>query len=358
MIDLSNPDSLPASFQNPQILERLGLAAHELVSGSASAVGFNASSKYSYRTLMANQHNLSFSMLEKFELCPRRYELDKLLSTIEPPGIEHNVDFVFGHAVAAGVQHYLAFGDVAAARKALVFAWNAELTCEDSTKGKSIWHALHALDRFLIVAPTMFADWEVAVISGKPAIELSFVIHLQNNYKYYGHVDLILRHKTTGEFLVFELKTTGFASVDATPYKHSFQALSYTIILDHIAENLGQAANFSVLYMVYKSKDYEFVPLPFYKTPTHRANWIQTLMLQCEELDRYEQTGCYPKRKTGCKSYMKQCPHFDVCDGSNNSLSAFASLSQIDYPSEEIPEEFHFSLRELIQTQHDLLNLA
>ena len=331
---------------------------------SASSVGLTTTGTYSYSALMANVANLSYSNLQTFESCPRRFELTKLTASLEPQHRETNADFVYGHAVAAGVQHYLAFHDRDEALKHLVFAWNSDLLLTNarinyagkSVGGdKSIWKAITALEIFISIAPSLLADWTVAYLQGRPAIELSFRIDLENGYFYYGHVDLILQNTTTNELMVLELKTSGGTSIDESSYKNSPQALGYTLVLDSIAQNLQLSASFYVLYLIYKSKTREFVPLTFTKTFLDRANWIRTLLIQCNEIDSYRRMNFFPKRHQGCNAYFRRCPHFDTCTMSNKAQSQFSSLEEINYPSEEILPEFNYTISQLIDHQRELL---
>lgn len=340
--------------RDPKHSASSGITMDELLGQSLAPTvsGLSGTSAYSYRSLYANAANLSFSNLETFCSCPRKYELHKLSSQLTQEQLETNINFCFGHAVAAGVQHYLAFGDEQEAIKQTLFAWNADLLLEDEKKkDKSIWSAIGAVQIFIGQYADQFHEWEVAHFKGKPAIEFSFKVDLQNSYFYFGHVDLILVHKTTKQLMVVELKTNGSNTINDAMYSNSPQALGYTIILDQLAAELESPEQFLVFYLIYKTKTKEFISMPFPKTSLHKANWIRTLLLQCEELDRYTEAGFFPKRHSGCFVYQKQCPYYGVCDMSNKSLTPYASLADIKFPSEEVSEDYQFKLIDLIQTQ-------
>lgn len=362
-IDLSQlltmtPEDLSPSTNKIAFPVMTALGSSEIMqSASASSVGLAATAKYSLRVYMANAANLSFSALDHFERCPRKFELDKLTTKLEKEGLETNAHFVYGHALAAGVQSYLAFQDKEKALTALVFAWNADLLLEDEKTNKSIWSCIDGFNRFVEIAPAIICEWEVATINGRPAIELSFCIDLENGYKYYGHIDLILRNRISGELMVLELKTSGSKVVDEATFKYSPQALGYSIVLDKIANDLNKSAQFYVYYLIYKSFTKEFVPMPFNKNFLDRANWLRTKIMQCQELDNYRKQNFFPRRHQACRDYNRRCEYFDTCNLSNRAVSAYGSIDEINFPDEPVEPEFKFKLSELIANQQKIIQI-
>ena len=144
---------------------------------------------------------------------------------------------------------------------------------------------------------------------GKPAVELSFQIHLPDGFKYRGFVDAVLRHKVTGEILVLECKTSSGTANSAT-FKNSGQALGYSVVLDLLYPTLS---SYKVLYIVYETKAMEYVELPFTKSLFQRALWLQELLIEKEKIDLYERYGIYPMHGESCFDFYSECEYLGLC---------------------------------------------
>lgn len=251
---------------------------------------------YSYRTLLHG--------------CPKRYQLTKI-ATVDREKVE-SVTFAYGHAVGAGIQAVLENKTWNQVILDMLKAWDfPDILAEETKSCKSFFYAIFAVQKFeSCVRDTILADYELAVFQGKPAVELSFRIQLRNGYNYTGHVDVVLKHKTTGQYMVLELKTTGLKTVNYAQYKNSSQAIGYSIILDTIAP--GQSS-YELLYLVYISSTQEYYPLPFIKNYSERAAWIKELLLDCDILDMYEAQEHYPTHGEFCFSFFRECEWLSNC---------------------------------------------
>lgn len=288
---------------------------------------------------------LSYSTLETLYTCERKYQLEHLLSNGAPrTESEH---FSFGHCFGEGIAHYLVHQDRDAA---LFTAWLAYYPqIETEKKNQSI--AVNALNIAFTKLDDVLQDYEVAWFEGKPAVELSFKLMIDDFYYYSGHIDVVLRNKWTGKYYIFEVKTTGLGLHDITPlYANSGQALGYSIILDKIAGE--KLTDYGVLYFVGQlGRDPYNVTihvLPFDKSMVDRLNWFMTLGLDVERIKRMEELGVYPKRGSSCLNFMRPCPHFGVCGLHSMDKSAGIVEDKETY-------QFEYQLTDLVEEHLDRL---
>ena len=327
----------------------------------AKRISANTSDK-AYRRLTASGNVTSYSKLAAFHKCPRAYELDQLDAN-SPHHVESdivNLDFAFGHSVGAGIQTYAATRSLVAAQFAAFVAWKADWDAEKTDnkgnpKGKSLTWAQVAVEKFGYFYQRELTDFEVVTLpNGKPATELSFAIDMENGFYHFGHIDTLLQSKSTGRLAVWEGKTTGFESVDEALYANSSQALSYSVVVDAIAKTLNcSGTDYEVIYVVYSSATRDFQLLPFGKTRTQRAEWLQDVLLDHASIKQYETIKFYPKRGESCfnSSFKSRCKHFGNCTMSNGALHPNTVIKQLETIEDVEAVDFKFTLSELIAAQ-------
>jgi hypothetical protein len=343
-------------------LESLGTTSHTQSLGEAKAIAESTSDK-EYRKLMRNGNCTSHSKLALLHKCPRLYEIEMLRAVMpanpdEPD--ELNADFAYGHSVGAGIQAYAATGNLVAAQFAAFLAWKAPWDFEKLDKngnptGKSLPMALHAIESFaFFMANSELADYEVFRLpNGKPAVELSFAVDTENGYYHFGHIDTILIHRATGKLAVWEGKTTGSEFVDEATYGNSYQALGYSVVVDALASSMGlPSSDYEVLYIVYSSKSREFQLLPFPKSRTQRAEWLQDLLLTHATIDKYQELQFFPKRGDSClNKWGKKCRWYGNCQMRNESLFPGIKVPTIESVEQVEAVDYKFTLTELIAAQ-------
>lgn len=318
-----------------------------------------------YRILMKNGNCTSHSKLSLIHKCPRLYELEmlKAASTVPvPDSDELNFDFAFGHAVGAGIQTYGSTKNLQAAIFSAMLAWKAPLDAEKldargNPSGKSLPWAVHAVEKFaFFMNNSELSEWEVLRLpDGRPAVELSFGVDTENGYFHFGHIDTVLVHKETKRLAVWEGKTTGMEHVDEAAYGNSYQALGYSVVVDAIASDLGLPnADYEVLYVVYSSKSREFQLLPFSKSRTQRAEWLQDLLLTHATISKYQELQFFPKRGDHClDKWGKKCKWYGTCQMRNESLFPAAKVSVIESIEAVKSVDFKFTLTELVAAQRN-----
>lgn len=296
--------------------------------------------------------NLSYSSLLTLHSCPRKYQLYKLGSTTgeqqeDKPG---SITFAYGHLVGTGIQELLE-GKTLNQTILNAFAnWSCDIFDENPKQNKSFWSGIHALRQFSHMRANGYLDgYELVYYDGKPACELSFAIELPDGFVYRGFVDAVLQHESTGEIIVLECKTTGLANVNPATYKNSAQAIGYSIVLDAMFPTLS---SYKVLYLIYLSKQEEFIQLPFDKSYYQRALWIQELLLDIEMIKLYESQSIFPMHGESCYSFFRECEYYQVCTLSTKHLTNPLTAEQEEKMDEDLNAfQIRITLSDLINAQ-------
>lgn len=304
----------------------------------------------SYRQQVSAINVLSYSTSCTLHSCPRRFLLEKLTAESSSDTTD-NVDFLYGHAVGAGVQNFAHAKDIRAAVWDSFLSWKGDLLLEVPKKNKSFFNALLGVMKFAGTVGELLEDWEVAVLAnGKPAIELAFRLDLGNGYFYMGHIDAILWHPQRRQFMVLELKTTGFNSINDAQYKNSAQALGYSLIVDVLAPLYNaEAGNYEVLYLVYKATIREWEALPFVKSRQQRANWLLQLRMDCSILTLFRETDHFPTHGESCYNFFRQCEFFGICE-IKSQLEALKDNLKLAIAEERIEGmDFYFDVNNIME---------
>lgn len=255
------------------------------------------------------QQRLSFSTLDLLHSCERLFQLERLLAGEREAESDH---LLFGSAYGTGVASYLEHQDE---DRALYEAWLAYWPELDSDK-KSVWRCLQALIKSFSSLDNLLDEYELVSFQSRSATELSFRLNIDQDHYYVGYIDAVLQHKYSKQYVVFECKTTGLALYDLSPlYKHSGQALGYSIVLDKI---VGEAqSSYGVLYFACQLgrgfSDITCHVMPFNKTLLDRLNWFIVLGLDVKHLQEMKSLQVYPRRHQSCLRFNRPCRHFGTC---------------------------------------------
>lgn len=295
--------------------------------------------------------NLSYSSLLTLHKCPRKFQLYRLNSHKEErEDIPQSITFAYGHIVGAGIQSLLEGKSLQEVYFSSLLQWDVDLFAENEKQNKSFWGAMHALRQFESMrASGYLKDWEVVSYQGKPACELSFAIYLPDGFIYRGFVDVVLRNRTTGKVMVLECKTNSGGPVNPAQYKNSAQAIGYSIVLDAIFPELS---SYEVLYLVYQTKQSEYVQIPFQKSYFARALWIRELLLDVEMIKMYEESSIYPMRGESCYDFYRECEYLQHCTLSTKHLVSPITAADIVAMDEELEKfQIKISVEDLIAAQ-------
>lgn len=295
---------------------------------------------------LENLKLLSHSAIQTLRLCPRKFELDRLVKEKKE---ESTIHTAFGSAVGAGIQKIIETSFLNTGIWEAFKTWDIDLLESDSKSFKSFPEAVIALHKFYYDVLPYFGDWYLAHLKdGKPASELSFSVTLPRGYYYRGFIDGVLVNKSTGKYRVLELKTTGSKLVNEVTYANSFQGVGYSIILDRIAEQ--GYSDYEVLYIVYKTYNSTFESFPFLKRAQDRMNWINDILLVVEQIEMYKRVGRFSTNGDACRSFGRTCRFFEECNYSNSSI--FGDVNII-HESSFNPDDFdfNFTIEELLMAQ-------
>jgi hypothetical protein len=295
--------------------------------------------------------NLSYSGLLVKHTCPRLFQLQKLNAEVDTQEeIEESITFAFGHVVGLGIQLHFEGRTIEQIIWQLFLFWKPHLFAANDKQVKSFWHAISAIQTFISLRSNGYLqDWELVYHDGKPAVELGFCINLPYGFRYRGFVDAVLRNKVSGKIMVLECKTSSATNLNPASYKNSAQGIGYSIVLDNLFPSLS---SYEVLYLVYLTKSYKYESLPFGKSYLQRALWIQELLLDVEELKRYEETGVYPMRGENCVQYYRDCKYLQSCTLSTNLTTKPMTPEQLEeYNKKEEAYTIQVDIQDLIQSQ-------
>lgn len=315
---------------------------------------------------------LSYSRQSLLRACPRKYEIyGKYNLKVR----RESVTFAFGHAVGAGIQATLAGKSYNEVILAVLLEYDYPIDrCGEENEvrnKKSLWHAFSATDMFYKKyhggAIPYLGDWEVAKFQkdGKTidGVELTFVVDMGDGYTFEGHIDLVLFNPTLNRYLVLELKTSGGNVLHEMQFKNSSQPLGYGVVLDAIAGNLQATASFDVLYLVFRTKQVEFVPFQFTKTYEDKARWLMELLLDKDTQSMYETNEFYPTNGSNCFSFFRPCEVDEYCKMSDEQLSHLSQansgsqMHEVNYRQMEEPT-FMLDFDTLLERQQQLTELV
>lgn len=320
-----------------------------------------------YRKLMRGINIYSYSTFGNLHACERKLSCSKLeLARINSqPEVdfsrtENNIDFAFGRAIESGVQSTLLGKSDQAIWFDMFTAWDVPLWIEhpkvDKGTHKSFTDAVIAIDKWKFIYVHMLEGWEVAYFNGKPAIELSFCIDLENGYYYVGHTDIVLYHPILNRYKVLECKTTGRKWLHEAQYKNSDQAIGYSIVLDSIAKDQDSTATFEVFYLIYMTPQEQWVNYEFTKSRSHRADWINAILLDIQRINTHRAVNIWPKRGGSCFDFGRPCEYFDICDldpSHFNPSGEFDIITPEELRTNDF--DFWFTMKDIIVTQTELL---
>jgi len=253
---------------------------------------------------------LSYSTLELLNLCERKLQMVKLLKGYDER--EENEHFSFGNAWGAGVVEYLLTGSMDAA---LYKAWLAYWPNLETEKKNQVvlFNALRVAQKDM---DTYRMKFEIATFHGKPAIELSFRIDINELFYYVGYIDAVFKHRVQNYYAVLENKHNGAWINDIDPmYRNSGQGLGYSIVLDKIAEQ-DQSA-YAINYFVAQLKGNPYEPiihqLEYKKTLLDRLKWFYTLGIDVDRLTKMMKLNLFPMRGGSCIQFNRPCQFFGIC---------------------------------------------
>lgn len=290
---------------------------------------------------------ISYSSLNTFESCARKYELDKLYPhrRIRDDAFAADV----GSALHAGYQDFLIHQDRERATWKFMEAYPYELATQQKFDDRSVYAALATLDEMMdsiqmmdyelahIIRPPTIAEL-AADANAKPvqvpAIEVPFEIRFSGielaptpkypngcGISFIGYIDAILRNIITEMYKTTDIKTHRRHLKDATAkYKFDAQQVPYGIVVDHIAGNRVEQFEVNYLDCYVDLLDPRVVLYPFLKSQEDLQEWLTTMVLKIQQLQRYAELQYFPRTTGGCLFYNRPCRYLDPCSSRDPEL--------------------------------------
>lgn len=172
-------------------------------------------------------------------------------------------------------------------------------------------------------------QWELVSIDGfGPAIEVPWrIVHKSigvikdawDKSVYLatqGKIDLLMRHRTTRQYRVIDIKTTEKAlpAHDAA-FRFSGQGGQYAMVLGHAVGTDWETNGLDVTYLImFFSDDGPVVyPLPYHLDPEEIEDSIRVKIERLNRMKSYADADHWPRRTHGCEFYGTPCGFLDIC---------------------------------------------
>jgi hypothetical protein len=283
---------------------------------------------------------LSYSSLNVFASCARKFEFDKLYPK-RARVFEDNYAADVGSAIHAGYQHYLATHDrdesVWYFMRAFPFAdeWNQEndyRSCEAALATlEEMFDSVKMLEYELarIRRPNTVAEIEAGLTGGVvvPAVEVPFEIRFPGLeippcpalpegafLSVIGYIDAIMQNQINSLYRTLDIKTSRMKLNDATgKYRYDSQQVPYGIVVEHIAQ--GEIESFEVLYLdcYVDILDPSVQLYPFIKTRHDLQDWATNKLIQFRQIAGFAASDYFPRTDGGCLFYNKPCRYLEPC---------------------------------------------
>lgn len=295
---------------------------------------------------------VSYSSLNTFASCSRKFEFDKLYPRLPRDGSWYAADT--GSALHAGYQDYLIHKDVDRATWIFMQAFPYMGEFEQTNDYRSFEACLATLEA--MIAEVRMNEYELAQIktpSGevKPAIEVPFKIRFPDftvspctrypegaTISFIGYIDAIMQNLMTNVYRTLDIKTTRMMLNDATAkFQFDTQQIPYGIVVDHVAQDVVES--FEVLYLdcyidLLEPKTQVY---PFMKTQQDIQEWGTNKMIQLGQLRNFIESDFFPRTDSGCLFYNKPCRYLDCCSSRDSKALEHWFLMGME---PETPEPF------------------
>lgn len=265
---------------------------------------------------------VSYSSLNTFASCPRKFEFDKLYP--KPSGREEFYAGAVGTALHEGYQEYMVSRNRDSATWKFMLAFPFELESYESNDYRSFNACLQTLEEMF--NHIQMDEYELAQIKRPdgvdvPALEVPFELRF-NNYRlpdgrgvaFIGYIDMITRSRMTGLYQTMDIKTSRMKINDATgKFRFDSQQVPYGIVVDHVAAE--SITEFEVLYLsAYIDLIQPEVSMyKFKKTQTDIQEWVANKVVQLDQMVSFIESDYFPRTDGGCMFFNRPCRYLEPC---------------------------------------------
>lgn len=310
---------------------------------------------------------VSYSSMNTFASCARKFELDKLFPRIERPLDEFYAAEV-GKALHSGYQSWLVDGDEDKAVWEFTRGFPFSLEYQQTNDYRSYEAALSTLEEMFrnlsirdfqlakIRRPWSADERAKAKANGVdllamespivPALEVPFEIRFDGIsippcerfpygavFSVIGYADAIMQNVMTDAYRTLDIKTTRMRVGDLdAKFKFDMQQVPYGIVVDHVAQ--GTVESFEVLYLnayidlVSPQVDFRTYP----KRQDDIQEWAMNKVLQFQQIAKYATLDYFPRTEGGCLFYNKPCRFIEPCQSrSVQAIMDWLTLGQNNF---------------------------
>lgn len=269
--------------------------------------------------------------------CPRYYKY-KMIDGWTPRAL--SVDLLFGICFATALEtyhrHLAAHGDfdqsvMAAVRAALVQSWDAPnlrpFAFMDSAKTREnlirsvVWYTEHYKDDNMKT---------VVLANGKPAVELSFTMPIDNGYMLAGHMDRLVEYSNS--IYVQDQKTTkqALGAFYFTQYAPNIQMTLYPFVGKIIYKIAVSGVIVDAAQILVGATRFErgFV----HSTETQLSEFYDEMLELIETTRKATLENHFPMRRTSCNMY-RGCEFRGVCSRAPEHRESFLKADFDKKPS-------------------------
>lgn len=308
---------------------------------------------------------VSYSSLNTFESCARKFELDKFYPKRKRDGDNYAGDV--GTAIHRAYQNYLITNDKQAAIWELIQAFPFEAEYIQKNDYRNFEAVLATVE--LMFEDVKMNEYQLATIMrppsarelaanpsaqplAVPAIEVPFEIRFPDSkippcprfpngasISVIGYIDAIMQHYMTSLYRTLDIKSSRMRMDDATAkFVFDSQQVPYGIVVDHVAQDVVE--RFEVLYLdCYIDLLEPTVKLyPFMKSPTDIEEWCTNKLIQFRQIGMFVEMDYFPRTDSGCVFYQKPCRYLEPCHSRDRAALDMWFLMG-EEPSQEEPFE-------------------
>jgi hypothetical protein len=299
--------------------------------------------KNSYTIYPISVLELSHSTMQSAQDCMRKLEFQKFYGyNLKKPSLAGDG----GNALHKALGVYLTTRDKHQAIWCLLQNYPILLNTYQKSSNKWSIEACYAALLSLFQYFDEHTELELAIINGKPAVEVAFSINVHHGIPdflpvvYRGFIDFVFFNRLENTYTVIDLKNTTRELQDFTPvYKYSAQCLPYSLVL---AAAMGKDfSNLEVQYLITKFSliNTKIIPLTFHKTTSDMEDWTQTLYTFLLNVKTFWETQWFPRKSGDCTTYATPCRFFEIC-ATRHPITLTAMLQSLNQPPAKpfIPE--------------------
>lgn len=282
---------------------------------------------------------VSYSSLNVFDSCPRKFEFQKLYPQRPRTGEQFAADV--GTALHKGYQNYLIHQDRDKALWELLRAFPYEAEWNQPNDNRNLEAVVSTFEEML--DSTKMIEWELMQIKRPPtvdelangvtdgvivpAIEVPFELRFKGinlpdgrGIAFVGYMDAVMRNLSTGLVRTLDIKTHRRFILDATAkYRFDSQQVPYGIMLEHIQGN--PVDEFEVLYFdcLVDLAEPRVQLYNYMKDSTDIQEWLTNKIMQLQNIQRFMEMDYFPRTDSGCLHYNKPCFFLEQCQTRDRS---------------------------------------